>query len=95
MARHADNARATRELLRLVIGAAVGALGGALIGAAVSGYMQLLEETAGWRDPEMTWIFLAAFIGGFGGAIVGAAVGLLTGLVIVVRRSAGCSVRLR
>jgi hypothetical protein len=93
--RQGDNVRATRELLRLVIGVASGALGGAVIGAVVSGYMQLLEETAGLHDADMTWIFLAAFVGGFGGAMVGAVLGLITGLALVVRNSSGCSVRLR
>jgi NhaP-type Na+/H+ or K+/H+ antiporter len=91
----ADNARATHELLRLVIGVAAGALSGAVIGAAVAGYMQLLQEPSGTPDPEMSWIFLAAFVGGFGGALAGAALGLLTGLVLVVRGSSGGRARLR
>jgi hypothetical protein len=95
MERQANNASAARDLLRLVIGAAAGASCGAVIGAAAAGYMQLLEETAGWRDPEMSWVILGAFIGGFGGAIVGAVVGLLTGLVLVVRGNSGKAVRLR
>jgi tetrahydromethanopterin S-methyltransferase subunit G len=95
MGRKADNAGATREELRLAIGVAVGALSGAVIGAAFTGYMQLLEETAGLRDPDMTWVILGAFIGGLGGALAGAVVGLITGLVLVARGNSVRTVRLR
>ncbi|MBV9926794.1 MAG: hypothetical protein JOZ96_17375 [Acidobacteria bacterium] len=88
-------AGAPRDLLRLVVGVGVGSATGAVLGAAATGYMQLLEETAGTLDVEVQWLILAAVVGAIGGAAVGAVVGLLTSLLLVARERTVKSVRLR
>lgn len=91
----ANNANASRELQRLLIGAAAGALVGGLIGAAVSGYMQLLAETPGLIAPDLELVFIAAFVGGIGGAVAGAGLGLVVALLLILRGGRGVRVKLR